>query len=100
MTDGFQGHTGSSAPEMPPLVRPPVPDPDHTQGDAVHLPFQRRQEQPAPAPTPTPAEELAILDAPVAEPELEARSRGRCPEPTRSSARPAGRCRSSRSRAR
>ena len=63
MTDGFQGHTGpahgSAAPDMPPLVRPPVPE--QNEGDAVHL-FQRRQEQDAP--TTTPAEELAILDAP------------------------------------
>ena len=63
MTNSFQEHTGSSAPEMPPLVHPPVPDPVHTQGDAVHLPFQRREES---ALAPTPAEELALLDMPAA----------------------------------
>jgi chromosome partitioning protein len=62
MTNSFQEHTGSSAPEMPPLAHPPVPDQVHTQGDAVHLPFQRREE---PAPAPTPAEELALLDTPL-----------------------------------
>jgi chromosome partitioning protein len=61
MSNSFQEHTGSSAPEVPPLVRPPVPDPVHNQGDAVHLPFQRREES---APASTPAEELAILDEP------------------------------------
>ncbi len=60
MSEGmhFPGGGGSSAPDMPPQVRPPVPD----QGDAVHLPFQRREQ-----PTTTPAEELAILDEPTSE---------------------------------
>jgi chromosome partitioning protein len=61
MSDSFQEHTGSSAPEMPPLARPPVRDQVHTQGDAVHLPFQRRQDETSP----TPAEELALLDEPL-----------------------------------
>ena len=74
MSDGFQGNAaangGSSAPDMPPLIRPPVPEPAPDRGDAVHLPF-RRQDEHLVEPTPTPAEELAILDVPVAEPELE-----------------------------
>jgi chromosome partitioning protein len=66
MSDGFQGASrsaweGSSAPDMPPLARPPVPEPHQHQGDAVHLPFQRRQDETSP----TPAEELALLDQPV-----------------------------------
>jgi chromosome partitioning protein len=72
MTDRFQD-MGSSAPEMPPLVQPPVPEPVHTQGDAVHLPFQRRMDEAAEL-SPTPAEELALLDAsvePVVEPVAE-----------------------------
>ena len=60
MSDGIQGNTGSSAPDMPPLVRVPAPPHVHTQGDAVHLPFQRREE-----PSPSPAEELALLDVPL-----------------------------------
>jgi chromosome partitioning protein len=47
---------------MPPLVQPPVPDPVQTQGDAVHLPFQRREE---PLSAPSAAEELALLDQPM-----------------------------------
>lgn len=79
MTDGFQGHAGSSAPDMPPrppMISPPAPDPA-PEGDAVPL-FQRRQQQPAPDPSPSPAEELALLDdprpdviAPAAEPASE-----------------------------
>lgn len=59
---GFPGQAGSGAPQMPPLLRPPVaptsPGDDHRVSDPI--PFQPRQT--APAPKETPAE--ALIDEP------------------------------------
>ncbi len=52
---GFPGSSGSSATEMPPLVRPPVPSPTETASVSDPLPFERPLAQ-----APSPASALAV----------------------------------------
>ena len=72
---GFPGHRGSSAPEMPPLGRPPVPAPPHTTSPGD----DHRVSEPTPL---SPGSRRPPRRPP-----------GRpSPPPTSCSARPAGRC--------
>ncbi|MCW2794279.1 MAG: ParA family protein [Nocardioides sp.] len=54
---GYSGAPGSSAPEMPPLVRTPVPSPTETDTVSDPLPFERPQA--ADPVLPVPADETA-----------------------------------------